>query len=212
MSALQKNYYTPEQYLEIDRKAERRSEYVNGEIMEVAGASREHNRITINIGSALLVQLRGSSCEPFTTDLRVKGRTTGAYLFPDVVVGCGPLEFEDASLDILLNPVVIMEVLSPTTEKDDRSWKFAHYRQLATLTDYIMLSQYQPFVEHYARTPDDKWVLTELRGPASVLRLPSIGCELPLPVIYERVEFAPPSMMPALELSEEDVQDEEMMP
>jgi len=212
MSALQREYYTAEQYLEMDRKAERRSEYVDGEIMEMAGASREHNRITINIGSALLVQLRGSSCEPFTTDLRVKGRATGAYLFPDVVVGCAPLEFEDEALDILLDPVVIMEVLSPTTEKDDRSWKFAHYRRLETLTDYIMLSQYQPFVEHYTRGADDKWVLTDLRGPAAVLRLPSIGCDLPMPVIYERVEFAPDPALAALEMSEGDDPDEEMMP
>ena len=212
MSALERTYCTAEQYLEIDRKAEYRSEYVDGEILAMAGASREHNRITINIGSALLVQLRGSSCEPFTTDLRVKGRTTGAYLFPDVVAGCAPLEFEDASLDILLNPVVLMEVLSPTTEKDDRSWKFAHYRRLATLTDYVMLSQYQPFVEHYTRQADDKWVLTELRGLEAVLHLPSIGCVLPLSVIYERVEFAPDPAMPMLEMSEEGAQDEEMMP
>ena len=212
MSALQKTCYTPEQYLEMDRKAEYRSEYVNGELLAMAGASREHNRITINIGSALLVQLRGSSCEPFTTDLRVKGRTTGAYLFPDVVIGYAPLEFEDASLDILLNPVVLMEVLSPTTEKDDRSWKFAHYRHLATLTDYVMLSQYQPLVEHYTRNSDDKWVLTDLRGLSSVLRLPSTGCELPLSMVYERVEFAPDLAMPGLEMSEGDAQDEEMMP
>ncbi len=212
MSSLPQQRYTPEEYLEMDRKAERRSEYVNGEIMEMAGASREHNRITLNIGTALTVQLRGSSCEPFTTDLRVKGRTTGAFLFPDVVVGCGPLEFEDEALDILLNPVVLMEVLSPTTERDDRGWKFAHYRRLATLTDYVMLSQYQPFVEHYTRNSDDKWVLTELRGLSSVLRLPSIGCELPLAVIYERVEFAPDPVLAALEMSGGDAQDEEMMP
>ncbi len=212
MSALQRAYYTPEQYLEMDRKAEHRSEYVDGEILAMAGASREHNRITINIGTSLLTQTRGGSCEPFTTDLRVKGRTTGAFLFPDVVVGCGPLEFEDASLDILLNPVVLMEVLSPTTESNDRGWKFAHYRRLATLTDYVMLSQYQPLVEHYTRGSDDKWVLTELRGLSSVLRLPSIGCELPLPVIYERVEFATDLVLATLEMSEGDAQDEEMMP
>ncbi len=201
MSALSQPRYTPEQYLEMDRKADHRSEYVSGEILAMAGASREHNRITINIGTSLLIQLRGSSCEPFTTDLRVKGRATGAFLFPDVVVGCDPLEFEDASLDILLNPVVLMEVLSPTTESNDRGWKFAHYRQLATLTDYVMLSQYQPFVEHYTRNSDNQWVLTELRGLSSVLRLPSIRCELPLAVIYERVEFAPDPAMPVLEMS-----------
>ena len=205
MSALSQPRYTPEQYLEMDRKAEGRSEYVAGEIMAMAGASREHNRITINIGTSLLTQTRGGSCEPFTTDLRVKGRTTGAFLFPDVVVGCDPLEFADDSVDILLNPVVIMEVLSPTTENDDRSWKFAHYRQLATLTDYVMLSHYQPLVEHYTRQTGSQWVLTELRGLEAVLRLPSIGCEMPLADIYERVEFAPDPVMPALHPLEDDV-------
>ena len=197
MASLPQTRYTPEQYLEMDRKADHRSEYVNGEILAMAGASREHNRITLNIGSALTTQLRGSTCEPFTSDLRVKSLVTGSFLFPDVVVGCDPLEFEDSSLDILLNPTVIMEVLSPATAAVDRSWKFAHYRRLATLMDYVMLSQYQPFIEYYARR-DDQWVLTEITGLESVLRLPSIGCELPLALIYERVEFAPDLEMPAL--------------
>ncbi len=198
MASLPQRRYTPEQYLEMDRKADHRSEYVNGEILAMAGASRVHNRITLNIGAALTTQLRGSPCEPFTSDLRVKSLATGSFLFPDIVVGCGPLEFEDSSLDILLNPTVIMEVLSPTTAADDRSWKFAHYRRLETLTDYVMLSQYQPFVEHYTRR-DNQWVLTELVGLEAVLRLPSLGCELPLTAIYERVEFAPDPEMPMLE-------------
>jgi Uma2 family endonuclease len=199
MSSLPQVRYTPEQYLEIDRKADHRSEYVNGEILAMAGASRIHNRITLNIGAALTTLLRGTSSEPFTSDLRVKSVVTGSFLFPDVVVGCGPLEFEDTSLDILLNPTVIMEVLSPTTAADDRSWKFAHYRRLETLTDYVMLSQYQPFVEHYTRR-ENQWMLTELVGIEAVLRLPSIGCELPLSAVYERGEFAPDPEMPALEL------------
>ena len=191
MSSLPTQRYTPEQYLEMDRKAAYRSEYVSGEILAMAGASREHNRITLNIGTSLTLQLRGTTCEPFTSDLRVKGRKTGAYLFPDAVVGCAPLEFEDASMDILLNPVVIMEVLSPTTASGDRGWKFAHYRRLATLKDYVMVSQRKPSVEHYTRQADDQWVLTDIRGLDRVLHLPSIGCDLPLSDIYERVEFAP---------------------
>ena len=198
MASLPQTRYTPEQYLEMDRKADHRSEYVNGEILAMAGASRVHNRITLNIGAALTAQLRGSSCEPFTSDLRVKSLATGSFFFPDVVVGCAPLELADNSLDILLNPTVIMEVLSPTTAVDDRSWKFAHSRRLQTLTDYVMLSQFQPFAEHYTRQ-DDHWVLTEVAGLDAVLRLPSIGCELPLSAIYERVEFVPDPEMPALE-------------
>jgi Uma2 family endonuclease len=208
MSSLPQRRSTPEQYLEMDRKSDHRSEYVNGEILAMAGASREHNRITLNIGSALTTQLRGRSCEPFTSDLRVKSLVTGSFLFPDVVVGCDPLEFEDSSLDILLNPMVTMEVLPPTTASGDRSWKFAHYRRLATLRDYIMLSQYQPFAEHYTRR-ESQWVLTELSGLDAMLRLPSIGCELPLSAVYERVEFAPDPKMPALELWASAIQAEE---
>ena len=200
MSAVPKTHYTSEQYLQLDRQAEFRSEYVNGEILAMAGASREHNRITLNIGAALTFQLRGQACEPFTSDLRVKGRTTGAYLFPDVVVGRAPLEFEDSRLDILLNPVVVMEVLSPTTEADDRSWKFAHYRRLPTLQEYVLLSQHQPFVEHYTRQANGLWKLAELVGLEAILRLPSLGCELPLSEIYERIEFAPPPQMAGLEI------------
>ena len=211
MSALQKTHYTPEQYLEMDRKAEYRSEYVNGELLAMAGASRGHNLIVTNLVREVSGLLRGRPCETYSNDMRVRV-SPACYTYPDMVVACDGPEFEDSSQDILLNPVVLMEVLSPTTEKDDRSWKFAHYRHLATLTDYVMLSQYQPLVEHYTRNSDDKWVLTDLRGLSSVLRLPSIGCELSFSVIYERVEFPPDPSIPALEMSEGDAQDEEMMP
>ena len=201
MSALQQTYYTPEQYLEMDRKAELRSEYVNGEILAMAGASRVHNRITLNAGSMLTALLRGSPCEPFTNDLRVAVSPT-RYAYPDVVVACGGPQFIDGQLDTLLNPTVIMEVLSPTTAGDDRSWKFAHYRRLETLSDYVMLSQFQPFIEHYTRQ-ETQWVLTEVAGLDAVLRLTSIGCDLPLTAIYERVEFVLDPEMPALEFWKE---------
>ena len=201
MSVPRQTYYMPEQYLEMDRKAEFRSEYVNGEILAMAGASRVHNRITLNAGSMLTALLRGSPCEPFTNDLRVAVSPT-RYAYPDVVVACGGPQFIDGQLDTLLNPTVIMEVLSPTTAGDDRSWKFAHYRRLETLSDYVMLSQFQPFIEHYTRQ-ETQWVLTEVAGLDAVLRLPSIGCDLPLTAIYERVEFVLDPEMPALEFWKE---------
>ena len=191
MSALEQTRYTPEQYLEMDRQAETRSEYVSGEILAMADASRQHNRITINISSALSSRLAGTPCEPFATDLRVKGRSTGAYVYPDAVVGCAPLEFEDSALDVLLNPVVIMEVLSPSTESKDRGWKFAHYRRIETLKEYLLIAQHKPFIEHYTRGDSDQWILTEIEGLNSTVSLTSIGCELPLSEIYARVEFAP---------------------
>lgn len=204
MSALSKLYYTPEQYLEMDRSADRRSEYVDGEIVEMAGASREHNLIVTNLVGGLSGLLRGRTCETYANDMRVRISPVG-FTYPDVVIACGGPQFEDVTSDTLLNPTVIFEVLSPTTEGNDRGWKFAHYRHLATLTDYVMLSQHQPLVEHYTRNSDDNWLLTDLRGLESALHLPSVGCELPLNVIYARVEFAP-------EVFEDEAQDEEMMP
>jgi Uma2 family endonuclease len=178
----------------MERKAEFRSEYVNGEIIAMAGASREHNRITMNLGSRLDGQLDGSACEPFAADMRVRV-SPSRYTYPDVVVACDP-QFEDTSLDTLRNPIVIIEVLSPSTSGDDRGWKFAHYRLNPTLTDYVLISQNEPLVEHYVRQNEGQWVLTILNGLEAVLRLPSITCELPLSVIYRRVEFTPETLMP----------------
>lgn len=197
MSSLPQARCTPEQYLEMDRKADYRSEYVNGEILAMAGASREHNLIVTNLVREVSLALRGQPCETYSNDMRVTV-SAARYAYPDVVVACGQPQFIDRQLDTLTNPTVIMEVLSPTTAADDRIWKFAHYRRLETLTDYVMLSQYQPFIEHYTRR-DNQWVLTEIAGMEAVLRLPSIGCDLPLTAIYERVEFAPDPEMPMLE-------------
>lgn len=195
MSSLPKPRYTPQQYLQLERQAEFRSEYMNGEIIAVAGASRQHNRITLNIGSALTGLLQATPCEPFTTDMRVR-ISPARYTYPDAVVACGELEFEDTGLDTLINPVVIIEVLSPTTETDDRGWKFAHCRRSKTLVDYVLVSQDRPFIEHYTRRDQDLWTLRELDGLSDVLRLPSIGCELPLSQIYARVEFPPETTLP----------------
>lgn len=203
MSSLPQQRYTPEQYLEMDRKADHRSEYVNGEIRAMAGASREHNLIVTNLVREVSTCLRGRPCETYANDMRVKISPV-RYAYPDMVVACDRPQFLDGQLDTLTNPIVIVEVLSPTTEADDRSWKFAHYRRLASLTDFVMLSQYQPFLEHYTRQADAQWVLTELSGLEAVLRLPSIRCELPLAEIYERVEFEPEPEMPGLELTGDD--------
>jgi Uma2 family endonuclease len=188
MSSLPKPRYTPQQYLEMERQAEFRSEYVNGEILAMAGASPPHNRITLNIGSALTIQLAQTPCEPYATDMPVKVSPT-RYTYPDVVVACQP-EFEKAVLDLLINPLIIVEVLSPSTEPNDRGWKFAYYRRSETVMDYVLVAQDRPLVEHYTRFGQDLWTLRELDDLSDVLRLPSIGCELPLSQIYARVEFS----------------------
>ena len=181
---------TPQEYLERERAAEYKSEYWDGEIVAMAGASRRHNRITLNIGSGLTARLAGTPCDPYVNDLRVRVSST-KYFYPDVVVTCGNPVFEDSELDTLLTPQVVMEVLSPSTQAKDKDEKFAWFRQVSSVTDYVTVSQVQMLVEHYARQESGQWLFTELRGPDSLLRLLSIGCELPLSEIYARVDFPP---------------------
>ena len=188
MSTAERLTYTPEQYLALDRKTEYRSEYRDGFIVAMSGASREHNLIALNLGAELRSQLRDRPCETYVRDMRVRVRSGGPYAYPDVVVVCGEAQFEDEELDTLLNPTVIVEVLSPTTEAYDRGQKFARYRRLPSLREYVLASQDRMLIERYARQ-DETWVLTEFSDPDDVLTLPSIGCEVPLREIYARVTF-----------------------
>jgi Uma2 family endonuclease len=183
-----KVWHTPEQYLALERKAEVKSEYINGWIYAMAGASREHNLISANILAELHVQLRSRPCETYSSDMRVKVSATRLYTYPDVVVVCGEPRFEDEHVDTLLNPTVLIEVLSPSTEAYDRGDKFAHYRRLESLQEYVLIAQERMRVEHYARQ-GEQWLLTEFSQPDEQLPLASIGCEIPLREIYARVEF-----------------------
>ena len=191
MSSLAKSYYTPEQYLALERKAEYKNEYINGEIFAMSGASKAHNLIAGHIFVELSTQLRGKPCDIFISDMRVKVHPTGMYTYPDVVVACGEPNFEDKQLDTLTNPTVIIEVLSPSTENYDRGEKFAHYRKLESLRDYVLVAQDKVRVEHYVRSKDvgGQWIFTEISDPDGTLRLASIGCEVALQDVYNRIEF-----------------------
>jgi Uma2 family endonuclease len=180
--------FTPEQYLALERKADYRSEYVNGYIFAMAGASREHNLIAGNTFGELHAQLKGRPCEAHVSDMRIKVSETGLYTYPDVVALCGEPRLEDAQMDTLLNPTVIVEVLSESTEAYDRGDKFAHYRRLESLTDYVMIAQDKVRVEHYVRQ-GEQWVLTEISDPDGRLRLSSIDCSIALREIYDKVPF-----------------------
>ncbi len=191
MASLPIQRYTPEQYLEIDRRAEFKSEYLNSEIFAMAGASRAHNLIANNISAAFNLQLRAQPCETYASDMRVQTSPAGLYTFPDVVVVvCGEPQFRDDHADTLLNPTVIVEVLSPTTEAFDRGEKFAQFRRLPSLTDYLLVSQTRPFAEHFTRTPDGLWLLSEADGLAAQIAVPAIDCTLLLADIYRKVAFA----------------------
>ena len=187
---------TPEEYLALERKAITKSEYLNGHIYAMAGASREHNLITGNIFGELRSQLRERPCEAYVNDMRLKISPTGLYTYPDVAVVCGEPRFEDIDLDTLLNPIVLVEVLSPSTEAYDRGEKFAHYRRLESLQEYILAAQDCVRVEHYLRQ-GEQWLLTELSNLDDVLHLVSTSCDLFLHEIYTGVEF------PASEESQE---------
>lgn len=183
---------TPEEYLALERKAQYKSEYLNGEIFAMSGASREHNLISMNIGATLHGQLRERPCEVYSGDMRVQVRPTGLYTYPDVVVVCGEPRFADAELDTLLNPTLIVEVLSPSTEDYDRGTKFEHYRTLTSLQEYVLVAQDRCHVVHYTRQADNTWVLSETTRKDDQILLPSIACHLSLAEVYARVQIDEP--------------------
>jgi Uma2 family endonuclease len=194
-----KPYLTPEEYLALERQAEIKSEYWQGEVYALAGASRRHNLVAANLTAALNLQLKNRPCEAYVSDMRVKVARADHYSYPDVTVVCGQAEFEDRSEDTLLNPTVLIEVLSPSTEAYDRGAKFEFYRTLESLTDYLLISQSKPIIEHFARQPDERWLLSTYKGLEAVAAIPSIGCELRLADVYDKVtwpaeEFRPQSI------------------
>jgi Uma2 family endonuclease len=192
-------YYTPEEYLEIDREAEVKSEYLDGQIYAMAGASPDHNVITANILGALVPQLRGGDCRGYASDLRVLIEETGLYTYPDVTVVCGPRRHSDDRRDTLVNPTLIVEVLSPSTEIHDRVGKFSHYRRIESLQEYVLVSQHAARIERYLRRSGGEWLYASAEGLEAALRLDSIGCELRLADVYDGVEFeaAPADVRPA---------------
>lgn len=191
MSALPKPFLTPEQYLQIEREAEFKSEYWSGQMFAMAGASPRHNTISSNVVREIGTQFKGRPCLAFVSDQRVRISDTGLFTYPDVVAVCGDLEFADDDQDTLINPTVIVEVLSPSPEAYDRGEKFAHYRRLASITDYVLISQDKIRVEHYVRQTDNHWLLSESSHLSDRVDLSSIDCRLPLSEIYDKVNFAP---------------------
>jgi Uma2 family endonuclease len=190
-------FYTSEEYLALEREAEFKHEYIHGEIVAMAGATREHILICGNVGRRLGNQLERSPCETYLNEMRVR-TSPSLYVYPDVIVVCDEPHFEDEELDTLLNPTVVVEVLSRTTEARDRGEKFSDYRAIESVKDIIFISQYGMRVEHYERH-NSEWVLHDMRNPADVVKIASIDCELTLSQIYERVKFTPPRQLRSVE-------------
>jgi Uma2 family endonuclease len=186
--ALPEKFITPEAYLEFERSSEIKHEYYGGKVDTRETANADHNVIAVNIIAALHTQLRRRPCEVFPTDMRVKTRSN-LYAYPDISVVCGEPQFEDDVLDTLLNPTVIIEVLSPATERYDRGKKFQHYRTLPSLQEYVLIAQDSYQIEHFTRQPNDEWLLSDAANLDAAIQLPSIQCQLALADVYEKVTF-----------------------
>lgn len=183
---------TPEEYLRIERAAEWKSEYIDGEMFAMAGASRRHVLITGNVYAELRASLRGTPCAAHVLDQRIATDPQRHYTYPDVVVACDPLQFVDEHSDTIMNPVLIVEVLSESTEKYDRGAKFERYRAVPTLAEYVLVSQERVHIELYTRQPDGGWAFHEWNDPAAEIELASLKCRLKIAEVYERVSFDDP--------------------
>ena len=189
MEAQQKPYLTATEYLAIERQAETRSEYLDGEMFTMAGGSRRHNLIKGNTERELSLQMKTRSCEVYSSDQRVHIPATGLYTYPDVLVVCGEPHFDDEQGDTLLNPTLIVEVLSPNTEAYDRGKKFEHYLSIDSLSEYLLISQDEPRIEQFVRQDGGRWLFTAVAGLDSRITLPSILCELSLAEVYDKVKL-----------------------
>ncbi len=181
---------TPEEYLAAERASDRKHEFYRGEMFAMAGASRKHVAVTGNFFAWLHYQLRDEPCTVFTSDMRVEVERTGLYTYPDISVTCEQPEFGDGHFDTLLNPQMIVEVLSPSTETYDRGKKFDHYRQVASLKEYVLVSIDQPMIERYTRVDEDRWTLDVAKGFEATVELSVTSEPLPLAEVYRRVDFS----------------------
>ena len=195
LSTLPKTFLTPEQYLAIEREAEYKSEYFQGEMFAMAGAGWAHNVWSANLVTGLNNQLRSRPCRVYSSDMRVRVRATGLYTYPDVVVVCGERRFLDERRDTLLNPSLLIEVLSPSTEAFDRGQKFEHYQSIESLREYLLVASDRVHVDLYTRQPDGRWLLTSAGRLEDSLDLQSVGCRLALLDLYEKTDL--PGSQPA---------------
>jgi Uma2 family endonuclease len=176
--------HTTEEYLALERHAEFRSEYIDGRIVAMTGAPRSHILIVHNLDREIGIRLLDSPCEIYPAEMKVKIGASGRYVYPDICVSCDP-RFEDGAVDVLLTPLLIIEVLSDSTESYDRGEKFSHYRRIESLREYVLLSQKQCLVERHVRT-GDLWQFNSLNNLDESLVLTSLGIEIPLRRIYAK--------------------------
>lgn len=189
MQAQEHRYYSTEEYLQLETAAEYKSEYYEGQILPMAGASVNHNRLALNLSTALNTILEDQEYEVFMNDMRLWIPKNKLYTYPDVMVVFGQLEFLCERNDTITNPLMIAEVLSDSTEKYDRGKKFEFYRHIPSFQEYILIDQYRIYVEQFTKTANGKWLLSEYKDINPVLSLVSVQLEIPLSSIYKKVKF-----------------------
>lgn len=189
MSAVPKRrLLTEQEYLLIERRAERKSEFYRGEMFQMAGAKRAHNQISINLSATIYAHLKSTPCEVYQGDMRVK-ISGNLYTYPDIVAFCGPPKLLDDVLDTLLNPLLIIEVLSESTQDYDESFKVPEYRRLSSLREFFLVNQEMPYVTIHRRERGASWKLSAVTGLDATLSLNSLDCKIPLAEVYARVRF-----------------------
>lgn len=188
--------FTPEEYLSLERFSNIRHEYLDGVVYPVASQTPTHSGICFNLAGVIGSQIIDSACRGFSPNMKVRAGEKGLYAYPDLAVVCGEPVFHDDQRDALVNPTVVFEVLSPSTEAYDRGEKFLRYSTgIETWRDYVLVSQDRPRVEHFTRKPDGTWSRSEVGGMSGILSLPSIDCEIPLADVYSRIAF--PEKLPS---------------
>lgn len=188
--------WTEQEYLRFERTSEAKHEYYRGQVYAMVGATRDHIRVVGNVFASLHRQLVDRPCEIYMTDLRVNVSKSGLYTYPDITIVCGKALFLDDTQDTLLNPSVIIEVLSPPTENYDRGGKFELYRALDSFKEYLLVAQDRIRVEHYTRQEDGRWLLDDVQSMDAILNLTSIGCTLALADVYAKITFDSESSKP----------------
>lgn len=185
---VEKDFYTEQEYLALEEIAVEKSEYVDGQIRAMSGGSEPHASIPMNIGALLWNGLRGRACRVLSSDMKVWA--AGVYYYPDLTVVCGPSTYRGRSKYTVTNPVLVVEVLSPSTESKDRGEKFIRYQQIETLRSYLLVSQTEPRVELFERGENNHWDYMMVAGLDSLITVPSLGITLALSEIYDQLDFS----------------------
>jgi len=182
---------TEAEYLNLERSSESRNEYFDGELFAMSGGTPLHSQIAASLIQEIGRRLRGGRCVVYTSDLRLKIEVTGLFTYPDLSVVCGPIQFAADTDDTVVNPAVIVEVLSDSTEAYDRGKKFENYRQIPSLREYLLVSQKEPRIEQFIRQPNEQWLLREAAGLEATLALPSLEIQISFDEVFGGVQFVP---------------------